>query len=140
MNTGQTSKTIFTLVLYFTVVFDHYLERSFFYCIQIKIFFFQLTDPFDNIIFIYYYYYQYYYYYHYYYYYYYHYYYCCYYEAYNIQKQSWPATLLKKRLCHRCFPVNFAKFLRTPFLTEHLRTTASKYQDFERLKEFIDGF
>ena len=31
-----------------------------------------------------------------------------------------PATLLKKRLCHRCFPVNFAKFLRTPFLTEHL--------------------
>ena len=26
-----------------------------------------------------------------------------------------PATLLKKRLWHRCFPVNFAKFLRTPF-------------------------
>ena len=23
------------------------------------------------------------------------------------------ATLLKKRLLHRCFPVNFAKFLRT---------------------------
>ena len=32
-----------------------------------------------------------------------------------------PATLLKKRLWHRCFPVNFAKFLRTTFLTEHLR-------------------
>ena len=32
-----------------------------------------------------------------------------------------PATLLKKRLWHRWFPVNFAKFLRTPFLTEHLR-------------------
>ena len=32
-----------------------------------------------------------------------------------------PATLLKKRLWHRCFPVNFVKFLRTPFLTEHLR-------------------
>ena len=29
--------------------------------------------------------------------------------------------LLKKRLLHRCFPVNFAKFLKTPFLTEHLR-------------------
>ena len=28
------------------------------------------------------------------------------------------ATLLKKRLWHRCFPVNFAKFLRTPFVTE----------------------
>ena len=26
------------------------------------------------------------------------------------------ATLLKKGLWHRCFPVNFAKFLRTPFL------------------------
>ena len=31
-----------------------------------------------------------------------------------------PATLLKKRLWHRCFPVNFEKFLRTLFLTEHL--------------------
>ena len=27
-----------------------------------------------------------------------------------------PASLLQKRLWHRCFPVNFAKFLRTPFL------------------------
>ena len=27
-----------------------------------------------------------------------------------------PATLFKKRLWHRCFPVNFAKFLRTLFL------------------------
>ena len=26
------------------------------------------------------------------------------------------ATFLEKRLWHRCFPVNFAKFLRTPFL------------------------
>ena len=31
-----------------------------------------------------------------------------------------PATLLKKRLWHSCFPVNFAKFLRT-FFTEHFR-------------------
>ena len=31
------------------------------------------------------------------------------------------ATLFKKRLWHRCFPVNFAIFLRTPFLTEQLR-------------------
>ena len=31
-----------------------------------------------------------------------------------------PATLLKKRLWHRCFPVKFAKFLRTPFFIEHL--------------------
>ena len=31
-----------------------------------------------------------------------------------------PATLLKKRLWHRCFPVDFVKFIRTPFLIEHL--------------------
>ena len=30
-----------------------------------------------------------------------------------------PATLLKKRLWHRCFTVNFVKFLWTPFFTEH---------------------
>ena len=27
----------------------------------------------------------------------------------------------KMRVQHRCFPVNFKKFLRTPFFTEHLR-------------------
>ena len=31
-----------------------------------------------------------------------------------------PATLFKKRLWHRCFPVDFVKFLRTPFFIEHL--------------------
>ena len=37
-----------------------------------------------------------------------------------FNKVAWlsPATLLKKKLWHRCFPVNFAKFLKTPFLTE----------------------
>ena len=40
----------------------------------------------------------------------------------NSQKNTcardsfFPATLLKKSLWYRCFPVNFAKFLRTPFL------------------------
>ena len=35
----------------------------------------------------------------------------------NFTKKSLrPATLLKKRPWHRCFPVNFVKFLRTPFL------------------------
>ena len=33
----------------------------------------------------------------------------------------WPVTLRKKRLQHRCFPVNFANFLRTFFFKEHLR-------------------
>ena len=38
-----------------------------------------------------------------------------------LQKNLWhPATLLKKRLWHRCFPVNFAKLLRTPFFIEHV--------------------
>ena len=32
-----------------------------------------------------------------------------------------PTTLLQKSLWDRCFPVNFAKFLRTLFSTEHLR-------------------
>ena len=39
-----------------------------------------------------------------------------------------PATFFKKRLWHRCFPVNFVKFLRTPFLTEHLRWLLLKKQ------------
>ena len=32
-----------------------------------------------------------------------------------------PATLSKKSLWHWCFPENFVKFLRTPFITKHLR-------------------
>ena len=39
---------------------------------------------------------------------------------YLIKLQARPVTLLK-RLWHWCFPVNFSKFQRTPFLTEHLR-------------------
>ena len=29
-------------------------------------------------------------------------------------------NFIKKGLSYSCFPVNFAKFLRTPFLTKHL--------------------
>ena len=44
-------------------------------------------------------------------------------KAWNFIKKETlrPATLLKKRLWYRCFPVNFAEFLRTPFLTEYIR-------------------
>ena len=35
-----------------------------------------------------------------------------------------PETLLKKRLWHRCFPMNFC--VKNTFFTEHLWTTASK--------------
>ena len=40
-----------------------------------------------------------------------------------------PAAL-KKRLWHRCFPVNFAKFLRTSFFIEHLHWLLLPYQQF----------
>ena len=45
--------------------------------------------------------------------------------------QSLLATLLKRRLWNRCFPVNFPKFLRTPFCTEHLLYRTPLY-DFSR--------
>ena len=35
-----------------------------------------------------------------------------------------PATLLKMRLWHRCFPVNFFEISKNIFFTEHLWTTA----------------
>ena len=34
--------------------------------------------------------------------------------------------LFKKRLWHRCFPVNIAKFVRAHFIEEYLRETASE--------------
>ena len=37
-----------------------------------------------------------------------------------------PATSLKRRVWDRCFPVNFAKFLRTPYFAEHLRLAPSE--------------
>ena len=43
-----------------------------------------------------------------------------------------PATLLKKRHWHSCFPVNFAKFLRI----EQLWTTASKENDYVLINLF----
>ena len=42
-----------------------------------------------------------------------------------------PAISLKMRLWHRCFPVIFTKFLRTPFYIEHLQTTASTFSKVE---------
>ena len=48
----------------------------------------------------------------------------------NIVAGLRPVTLLKKRLWHRCFPVNFAKFLRTLFFTVHLRWPLLNIQAF----------
>ena len=38
----------------------------------------------------------------------------------SLVKVPQPVTLFKKQRLSRCFPVNFAKFLKTPFLTERL--------------------
>ena len=45
-----------------------------------------------------------------------------------IEKCLSPATLFKRRLWQWCFPVNFVKFLRTPFFAEHFSTTASGHR------------
>ena len=41
--------------------------------------------------------------------------------AFNKVSDLRSATLFKKRLWHRCFPVTFSKILRTYFFIEHLR-------------------
>ena len=47
------------------------------------------------------------------------------------------ATLLKKRLWHRCFPVNFTKFLRTPFFYRKPPVAASDYIGTDSLSQLI---
>ena len=52
-----------------------------------------------------------------------------------------PASLLKKRLWHRCFPVNFAKFLRATFLenTSKLLLLHIKTSQLIRSPRHIEG-
>ena len=45
-----------------------------------------------------------------------------------------PATLLKKRLWHRSFPLNFAEFLRTPFFIEHFPRVLLKLKESNLIK------
>ena len=45
-----------------------------------------------------------------------------------------PATLLKKRLWHRCFLVNFCQISKNTFFTEDLWATASILREERRLK------
>ena len=53
------------------------------------------------------------------------------------------SNLLQKRLWHRCFPVNFVKFLRTLFLIEHLwwllleRVTTKTANDWMNLNNYL---
>ena len=52
-----------------------------------------------------------------------------------------PATLLKTRLWHSFFLINFGKFLRTRFLTEHLRwlllELEERFQTFKALTQLF---
>ena len=43
-------------------------------------------------------------------------------------------NFIEKRLQHRCFPMKFAKFLRTPFFTEYLRWLLLSVQSFSSVK------
>ena len=43
------------------------------------------------------------------------------YANFTGKQENVACNFFKKRLQHRCFPVKFAKFLRTPFFTEQLR-------------------
>ena len=45
-------------------------------------------------------------------------------------------SFLKKWIWHSCFPVSFAKFLRIPFLTEHLRWLLLAFQIESTLSSF----
>ena len=45
-------------------------------------------------------------------------------------------SFLKKGLWHRCFPVSFTKFLRTPFLKEHLRWLLLAFRSESTLDSF----
>ena len=47
------------------------------------------------------------------------------------------ATLLKKRLWHRCFPVNFVKFLRTPFLQNTFGRLLFKLTHFRSIRSHM---
>ena len=52
-----------------------------------------------------------------------------------------PATLLKMRLWRRCFPINFAKFLRTLFHRTPLKDCSSAIQNFltENTSKVLNG-
>ena len=54
------------------------------------------------------------------------------------QNSPRPVALLKKRLLHRCFPVNFVKFLRTPFLQNTFGQLLLKIARRHKKKTFLD--
>ena len=53
--------------------------------------------------------------------------------CFNKKKRLKPATLLKKRHRHRCFPKNFAKFLGTPCSQNTFERLLLSFQTLETL-------
>ena len=51
-----------------------------------------------------------------------------------------PATLLKKRLWHKCFPINSWKIFKNTFLTKHVRVSASVYELYHKYFVFPTRF
>ena len=49
------------------------------------------------------------------------------------------SNFIKKRLQHRCFPVNIAKFLRTAFFIEHIQWLPPKLLKFSLKFIFFSG-
>ena len=54
--------------------------------------------------------------------------------SFSIKLQAEACNFIKKRLWHRCFPMNVAKFLRTPFYIEHLWRLLQKRMKIMRAK------
>ena len=48
-------------------------------------------------------------------------------------------NFIRKKLKHKCFPVKFTKFLRTPFFTEHLRLLLLNFRLWLNYFFIIDG-
>ena len=61
-------------------------------------------------------------------------------NSFLIKLQAWPATLSKKNLWHRCFPVNFAKFPRTPFFYRTPQVDASKIIVLKKIRDSLTNF
>ena len=49
----------------------------------------------------------------------------CWYFFFNKVSRCRPVNSLKKKIRHRCFPVNFCEILKNPFFTERFRAIAS---------------
>ena len=63
---------------------------------------------------------------------------CCCYCHWDCVWQPKACNFLKKRLWHRCFPVNFVQFLRIPFFTERLWASKIIQIDIRDTDSYLD--